>query len=259
MRIIAIIQARLGSTRLSGKVLLDLKGKTVLEQVIDRVRASRFIDDVIIATTIIKEDLKIVKLCADHGIRVYCGSENDVLERYYETARLFGADHIVRITSDCPMIDPSIIDDVIDLHLKEKADYTSNTLKETYPDGQDVEIFTFMSLKNAWKNAKLTSEREHVTPYIRNNPEFKLVNMECGEDMSNKRWTLDNSEDYEFIKIIFENLYDKNPLFSMEEIVKLINEKPEIERINENIDRNEGYKKSLREDRLLNSDNIQEK
>lgn len=256
--ILGIIQARMGSTRLPGKVLLDLEGKTVLEHVIDRVKASRFIDDIIIATTISKEDLKIVKLCAGLGISVYCGSENDVLERYYETARLFGADQVVRITSDCPMIDPSVIDAVIDLHLREKADYSSNTLKETYPDGQDVEIFTLGSLKNAWKNAKLASEREHVTPYIRKNPEYKLVNIEYGKDMSNKRWTLDNSEDYEFIKIIFEYLYGKNPLFGMEEILKLIDEKPEIERINENIVRNEGYKKSLREDRLLNLDNLQE-
>jgi spore coat polysaccharide biosynthesis protein SpsF len=115
-----------------------------------------------------------------------------------------------------------------------------------------------VSLKNAWKNAKLASEREHVTPYIRKNPEYKLVNMECRKDMSNKRWTLDNLEDYEFIKIIFENLYGKNPLFGMEEILTFIDEKPEIERINENIVRNEGYKKSVREDRLLNLDNIQE-
>jgi len=156
------------------------------------------------------------------------------------------------------MIDPLVINDVIDLHLRENADYTSNTLKETYPDGQDVEIFTFMSLKNAWKNAKLASEREHVTPYIRKNPAYKHISVECRKDMSNKRWTLDNSEDNEFIKIIFESLYDKNPLFGMEEILKLIDEKPEIERINENIVRNEGYKKSLREDRLLNLDNLQE-
>jgi len=258
MKIIALIQARRGSTRLPGKVLLDLEGKTVLEHVIDRVSASRFINDVIIATTVRKEDLNIVKLCADLGISVYCGSVDDVLDRYYETARLFGADHIVRITSDCPMIDPSVIDDVIGLHLRENADYTTNTLKETYPDGQDVEIFTFGSLKNSWKNAKLASEREHVTPYIRKSPEYKLVNMECRKNLSNKRWTLDNSEDYEFIKIIFENLYGRNPLFGMEEILKFIDEKPEIERINENIVRNEGYKKSLREDRLLNLDNIQE-
>jgi len=131
-------------------------------------------------------------------------------------------------------------------------------LKETYPDGQDVEIFTFGSLKNAWKNAKLASEREHVTPYITKNPSFKHVNLECRKDMSNKRWTLDNSEDYKFIQIIFESLYDKNPLFSMEEILNFIHEKPEIERINQDIVRNEGYKKSLREDRLLKLNDIQE-
>ena len=130
MKIIAIIQARLGSTRLPGKVLLDLEGKTVLEHVIRRVKSSKLVTDVIVATTINKADLKIVKLCANLGINVYCGSEDDVLDRYYQTARLFKADHIVRITSDCPLIDPLLIDEVITLHMQENADYTSNTIKE---------------------------------------------------------------------------------------------------------------------------------
>ncbi len=256
MKIIAIIQARLGSTRLPGKVLLDLEGRTVLEQVIERVKSSRFINEVIVATTINKEDLEIVKLCASLGISLYCGSVDDVLDRYYQAARLFKADHIVRITSDCPMIDPKIIDDVITLHLRENADYTSNTLKETYPDGQDTEIFTFNALKEAWKNANLASEREHVTPYIRKNPAFKLLNLESKINLSKKRWTLDNPEDYEFIKIIYENLYYKKPLFNMDDILDFIAENPEIEKINQSIIRNKGYLKSLKEDKTLNLKNI---
>lgn len=259
MNIAAVIQARLGSTRLPGKVLLDLEGKRVLERVIERVKSGNLIDDVIVATTIKKEDLKIVKLCADIGISVYCGSEDDVLDRYYQAARLFKIEHIVRITSDCPLIDPDIIDEVINLHLGEKADYTSNTLKETYPDGEDVEVITFEALRKAWRDSSLASEREHVTPYIRKNPDkFKLANLECSEKLYQKRWTLDNPEDYEFIKIVYKNLYNRNPIFGMGEILEFLNERPEIEKINKMIKRNEGYLKSLKEDKTLNLDYIKE-
>lgn len=258
MKIIAIIQARLGSTRLPGKVLLDIEGRTVLEHVIRRVKSSKLVTDVIVATTINKDDLKIVKLCANLGISVYCGSEDDVLDRYYQTARLFGADHIVRITSDCPLIDHMLIDEVITLHVQEKADYTSNTLKETYPDGEDIEVFTFAALKEAWKKANLSSEREHVTPYIRKNPAFKLANLEYKKDLSHKRWTLDNPEDYDFIKSIYKNIYIKNPDFGMEEILKFIDKNPVVEKINQHINRNEGYLKSLKEETTLNLEDIKE-
>lgn len=254
MNTIAIIQARLGSTRLPGKVLLDLEGKPVLEHVIERVKSSKNTQDVVVATTINKDDLEIVKLCANLGISVYCGSEDDVLDRYYQAARLFKAEHIVRITSDCPMIDPKIIDNLIALHLQESADYTSNTLTETYPDGQDVEVVTFGALKQVWKSANLASEREHVTPYILNNPHiFKCVNLEYKKNLSQKRWTLDNPEDYEFIKIVYKNLCNKNQLFGMEEILEFIKETPDIEEINQHIARNEGYLKSRREDKIMDS------
>lgn len=257
--IIAIIQARVGSTRLPRKVLLDLEGKTVLEHVIERVRASKLPNDIIVATTINKDDLEIVKLCTNQDISVYCGSENDVLDRYFQASRLFEADHIVRITSDCPLIDPKLIDDVITLHLNEKADYTSNTIKRTFPDGEDVEVFSYEALKKAWEMATLTSEREHVTPYIWKNPGiFKLANLTCEENISHKRWTLDNPEDYEFIKMIYRNLYNKKRLFDMEAILKFVNENPETEKINQHNSTNEGYLKSLREDKTLNLDYLKE-
>lgn len=260
MTIIAIIQARTGSTRLPGKVLLDLQGKTVLEHVIDRVKMSRHINKIVVATTIRNEDLEIVKLCANLGTNVYCGSENDVLDRYYQAAKLFKADNIVRITSDCPVIDPKIIDDVVTVHLTNNADYTSNTLKETYPDGLDVEVFTFSSLKTAWGGAKLASDREHVTPYIRNNPDiFKHVSLEYKEDLSQKRWTLDNAEDLDFLRLIYKYLYRKDQLFNMDDILKLIGKKPEIEKINQHIIRNEGYFKSRREDKTLDLDYMEDK
>ena len=259
MSTIAIIQARMGSTRLPGKVLLNLEDKTVLEHVVNRVRFSKHVDDVVVATTISKDDLRIVELCANLGISVYCGSEDDVLDRYYQAAKLFKADNIVRITSDCPVIDPKIIDDVITAHLKNNADYTSNTFKETYPDGQDVEVFTFAALRAAWKSAKLASEREHVTPYIRSNPNiFKYASLEYTEDISQKRWTLDNAEDLEFLRLVYKYLYSKNSLFGMDDILALISEKPEIETINQHIIRNEGYLKSQREDETLDIDDIEE-
>lgn len=255
--IIAIIQARTGARRLPGKVLLGLEGKSVLWHVINRVRRSKNIEETIVATTMLKCDLEIVKFCSGSGVRVYCGSENDVLDRYYQAARLVGASHIVRITADCPMIDYRIIDDVVALHLKGKNDYTSNVMEESYPDGEDVEIFTFESLKKAWANARLSSEREHVTAYIRNHPEkFKLFNLKYPEDLSDKRWTLDEENDYKFIRLIYSKIYKRNRFFGMKEILKLLDEHPEYEYMNNRIKRNEGYLKSLREDKIIKMDYI---
>lgn len=259
MDMLAIIQARTGSTRLPDKVLLDLEGKTVLEHVINRAKASRYISDVFVGTSIKKADLKIAGLCAELEVNVFCGSEDDVLDRYYQAARLVRPKHVVRITADCPVIDPSVVDKVIELHIKENADYTSNTFGETYPDGQDVEVFTFEALKESWKKATLASEREHVAPYMRNHPEiFRQASLNYKENLSNKRWTLDNREDYEFLKIIFRNLYPQKPLFGMDDMLDFLGKNPEVEWINMHIMRNEGYAKSLREDRMLDPENIGE-
>lgn len=251
---LAIIQARIGSTRLPGKVLLDLEGKTVLEHVVNRVCRSRLITEVFVATTILKEDMRIVKLCSDRDFRVFCGSEEDVLDRYYQAAKLIKPDNIVRITADCPMIDSVVIDKVVKKHIEENADYTTNTLTETYPDGEDVEVFTLGSLEKAWSETILKSEREHVTPYIRKNDEiFKLLNVYNNTDLSSKRWTLDNHDDYEFIKIVFSKLYQKNNFFGMIDVFELLETNPEIEKINSHITRNEGYKKSLNNDGIFHN------
>jgi len=252
MNTVAIIQARISSTRLPGKVLKKIEGKTVLEHVVNRVKAAKNINDVVVATTVKKEDLKIVKLCSNLGISIFCGSEDDVLDRYYQTARLFKAEHIVRITSDCPLIDPMVIDKVIELYFKKNADYATNTMPEIFPDGLDTEIFSFKTLKIAWENAKLLSEREHVTPYIRKNPNiFKIVNLKCEYNLNDKRWTLDEPEDFKFIKIIYKNLYSDDSLFGMEKILNFLKRYPKIEEINKNIIRNEGYSKSLKKDNII--------
>jgi spore coat polysaccharide biosynthesis protein SpsF (cytidylyltransferase family) len=251
MKIWAIIQARLGATRLPGKVLLKLNGRTVLEHVIARVLKAKTINGVVVATTVNKEDLSIVHLVSGKGISVYCGSSEDVLDRYYQAARLFNIEHVIRITADCPVIDPKIIDRVVSDYFKKQADYCSNTLRETFPDGQDVEVFSFKALTIAWRNAKLSSEREHVTPYIRKRAKlFKLVSYENKIDLSKKRWTLDRIEDYRLLKILFQHLYKNNSFFGMQEIINFLKENSDLEKINGFIVRNEGYLKSLKQEKI---------
>ncbi len=252
MKIVAIIQARMNASRLPGKVLKDLAGKTVLSHVIERVKAAQSVNEVIVATTVNKEDDPVERLCESLKIKFFRGSQDDVLDRFYNTAKMFQADCVLRITADCPLIDPLVIDKVVGVHLANNADYTANTLKETYPDGEDVEIFSFIALEKAWNEAKLSSEREHVTPYIRKHPGFfKLINVECESDLSRKRWTLDNQEDLDFIKKVYDALYCDNKIFMMKEILGFLAKHPELEMINKNIERNQGYKKSLENDFIV--------
>jgi spore coat polysaccharide biosynthesis protein SpsF len=252
MSITAIIQARVSSTRLPGKVLLQLEGKSVLEHVVNRIKACTSVSDIYVATSINADDDAIVKICKEMNINIYRGSLEDVLDRYYQAANLTQAKHIIRITADCPMIDPTIVEQVIKSHLDEKADYTSNIISETFPDGEDVEIFTVDTLVDAWENAKLTSEREHVTLYIRNHPEkFKLNSVSNNINLGKKRWTIDNPEDYEFLKVIFANLYHHNNCFGMTEILTFLKRNPDIESINAGVKRNEGLAKSLRQDKII--------
>ena len=247
INVLAIIQARVGSTRLPNKVLMPLGDKTVIEQVIERVSRSKYIDEIVVATSIEKNNLLLIKLCSEKNIRVFAGSEEDVLDRFYQVAKLIKPKHIVRITADCPLHDPYIIDSVINKHIKIKVDYTSNTDPPTYPDGLDVEVFTFGSLKIAWENAKLLSQREHVTPYIRESERFSKFNVRNDNDLSELRWTLDEQRDYDMIKQVYDN-FPASSFFSFEEILELIESKPELAKINSDIIRNEGYIKSLNND-----------
>lgn len=258
MKVLAIIQARVNSTRLPGKVLMKIDDKTMLEHVIDRVMGAKLVDDVVVATTLNKSDIPIVKICADKNVRVFCGSEEDVLDRFYQAAKIIEAENILRITADCPIIDPVNIDEVIKKHLESGADYTGNTVgKETYPDGQDAEIFNFESLKKSWKKAILTSEREHVTQYIKKNDTiFNIAAVMSKVDLSDHRWTVDDKEDLEFIRAINKNLYGKNKLFGMRDVLELIAKDPGLSKINYHIERNEGLKKSLNNDKNISIDDI---
>lgn len=241
----------MGASRLPGKVLKDLVGKPVLWHVLHRVGRSTLIDEAVVATTCEKDDLAIVKYCAALGIRVFVGSENDVLDRYYQTARLLEPDNIVRITADCPLHDAEVIDSVIDRHIKEDNDYTSNILKETFPDGLDCEIMKFSVLEEAWRKARLVSEREHVTQYIIKSNRYKKGNVISEINRADERWTLDTEQDYMFIKRIYYELYDANNEFGARDVYALLKNKPELKEINNGIVRNEGLLKSLANDHVV--------
>lgn len=250
IKIAVIIQARMGSKRLPKKVLTEIEGNSMLWHLINRLKHSKHDPEIIIATTISEEDKDILKLAEDLGIKSFAGSIDDVLDRFYQTAAKYNPEIIVRITADCPLMDPEVFDKVVQFFLDGEFDYTTNTLPSTYPDGLDVEVFTFKALEKAWKEARLSSEREHVTPYIRKHPDiFKLGNIKNEIDLSSLRWTVDEKEDLQFVREIYKNLYSKKKVFLMNNILELLKEKPELMKINNQFMRNEGYIKSLKEDR----------
>lgn len=251
MKITAIIQARMTSTRLPGKVLMDLNGVPMLRQVIARVDAAGTIDQIVVATTVNATDDAVAEYCEANGIHFFRGSESDVLDRYYQAARHFGADIVVRLTADCPLLDPLVIDRVVRAFLSGEYDYVSNTIDVSYPDGLDTEVFSFPALERAWREAKLTSEREHVTSYIWKHPGlFRLSNVKHEKDFSKLRWTVDEPQDLEFVRMIYQH-FSSGQAFGMEQIISLLQDHPELHEINADFERNEGYQKSLKEDNIF--------
>lgn len=239
MKIIAIIQARMGSTRLPGKVLKKVKNRMLLEYQLERIHQSQLLDDIVIATTKKEKDKMIVDFCNDRDIHVFQGSEDNVLERYFHAAKEYGADVIVRLTSDCPLIDPELIDEAIRLYLESKnnVDYASNTLVRSYPRGLDIEVFSFKALKQSYQQAILESEKEHVTPYIYNHPEkFKFVNLESLEDYSFHRWTVDTEEDFELVKRIIKETYPHTKDIKWKDIIKIMEQNPSWIEINAHVE-----------------------
>ncbi len=245
-----IIQARLGSTRLPQKVLLKLdENNSTLFYVINQLKNCKKLDKIVIATTNLDEDIIIEDFSKKINIPCFRGSEKDVLDRYYNCAKKFGFDIIIRVTSDCPLIDPEIVDKIIENFDSNNEDYISNTLKNTFPKGLDVEVFTFSALEQAWKESKLPSEREHVTLFLRNNLKFKVKNYENIEDLSTIRCTLDRIEDLEFIREIVKRV-SKRPIL-MRDIIDIIKQEPHLKKINQHIDPNEGMIKSKHEDEIF--------
>jgi len=238
MKVVAIIQARMGSSRLPGKVMRLLHGKSVLAHVVERVSACNEVDDVVVATTDQGQDRKVVMECMKLGVNYYRGSEDDVLDRYYQSAQLYKADIIVRVTSDCPLFDPKVLDAMLGVFkasLKDsrKVDYLSNTQERTFPRGLDAEIITFSTLEKVWQEAEKLYEREHVTPYIYENPNlFNIMEFQSPQNYSSMRWTLDTQEDWCFIKSVFDNCYSSNEIFSTEAVLDLLKKFPHLQRIN---------------------------
>jgi len=246
MSLAVFIQARMGSTRLPGKILRKLGGQETLAHVVDRARAAD-VGEVFVLTTMGPEDLPVVAWCASRGVRVSCGSSGDVLDRFWQCARHIEADHVLRVTADCPLLDPEVVRLVVERHLGTGADYTSNTLVETYPDGLDCEAFTRAALERSWNEGRLPSEREHVTPYLKKHPElFRLESVVHSEDLNHLRWTIDTPADEAFLDGVFRALGDG--VFGMDRVLELLRVRPELAGINAGQIRNEGYLKSVRED-----------
>jgi spore coat polysaccharide biosynthesis protein SpsF len=235
MKVEAIIQARMTSTRLPGKVLKDISGEPMLRHLLDRLRSTNTIDNVILAIPHSKQNDKLENLAKELKLPCFRGSEDDVLSRYYEAAVEFGMEAIVRITSDCPLIDPWITDTVIAAHLNSNADYTSN---KGFPRGLDTEVFNFDALNRAYKEAKQNYEREHVTPYIYLHPEiFKLKSVEATGKLRRPdlRLTVDTEEDLRLIREIFKRLYRDGRIFYTEDVIDLLDKHPELVAINAHV------------------------
>lgn len=252
MRYSAMIQARYGSSRLPGKILMNMGGKPVLQRVIERVQRSQYIDEAIVVTSVDKQNLPVLRLCADLGVQVFAGAEDDVLDRYYQMAKLIKPDYVVRVTADCPCYDWSILDQAIE-SMTPETDYLAD-FGETLPDGLDIEIIKFSALKIAWQKANLASEREHVTQYIRKHPEeFRHRNFTCPfGSLGYFRWTLDEQEDFVLIEKIYNHFLSMGREdFLTQDILEFISANPGLSKINAKYARNEGLAKSLLEDKIV--------
>ena len=249
---ICIVQARMGSSRLPGKVLLPLMGETVLWHIYQRLNIIDEIQNTVIATSTEAQDEKIVSYCESRAIPVHRGSENDVLDRFYKAASAFKADAVVRITADCPLVDPQIITKLISTFRGGSFDHcgiaagagVANDEKiNRYPDGLDAEIFTMKSLKDAWTESTKTLHREHVTPFIWQQPDrYELGKLACDQgDLGQHRWTLDNQEDYELISWIYEHLHSESSQFGMNDVLELLATHPEKQQLNKHLIGKEGY------------------
>ncbi|PWT90725.1 MAG: acylneuraminate cytidylyltransferase [Acidobacteria bacterium] len=239
MKTLVIVQARTGSTRLPGKVLMQVAGKTLLEHQLRRIRTASTPLELVIATTRQAEDDPIEELCRRLDVKCFRGHSNDLLDRHFEAARMYKAETVVKIPSDCPLIDPAVIDHVLShYHLHSTDyDYCSNLHPATYPDGNDVEVIPFTVLELAWQESILPFEREHTTPYIWDQPDlFRITNVAwpTGLDYSmSHRWTLDYPEDFRFIEAIYNELWSETKIFTLEDILELLTRKPELAEMNQ--------------------------
>ncbi|WP_218645598.1 cytidylyltransferase domain-containing protein [Winogradskyella forsetii] len=250
IKTVLITQARTGSTRLPGKVMKAVNGKTLLQIHLERLKKCTKVSKIIVATTVEEADKIIYDNAKKWGYEVSRGSESDVLDRFYQALKTENADWVVRVTSDCPLLDPSLVDDIITYAHANDLDYISNGLVETFPDGQDVEVFKFSALEIAWKNSKLKSEREHVTPYIRNNADgkgeniFTTINFPSEKDYAHIRMTVDEPRDFDLIEHLIQKLGTEKTWLEYTDYIIAQN----LTKLNAGIIRNEGFLKSLKKD-----------
>lgn len=243
---LAVIQARASSSRLPGKVLKPILGRPMLARQIERLQRCTRIDRLIVATSTDSSDDAVEAVALAVGVDVWRGSLDDVLERFLGAARAYGAADVVRLTGDCPLTDPEVVDAVIELYRSAAVDYASNVAPPTYPDGLDVEVVSLAALERADREATRKPHREHVTLYIREHgDQFRLANLAAEHDLSHLRWTVDNPEDFEFVEAVYRDLYPHNPAFSTADILALFERHPELGHGNAHIARNEGLKASL--------------
>lgn len=256
-KVVAILQARMSSTRLPGKVLKPILSEPMLAHQIKRLNRCQHIEQLVVATSDSTEDQAIARLCQQLNIACYAGSLDNVLDRFYQAARQYQADIVVRLTGDCPLADAQIIDNVITMHIEQGNDYTSNVEPATFPDGFDVEVFNMSQLTSAWENASKPSELEHVTPYIRNTLAQKKDNYTSAIDYSQYRLTVDEPNDFALVKSIYQALGPHGQYFDAEQIYQLLATKPELVLVNQGIVRNEGYIKSIAKEQNSVSSTIQ--
>lgn len=252
MTVIALLQARTSSTRLPGKVLKPLLGEPMILRQIERLRRVRNIDRLMVVTSDSPSDDALAACCVGAGVEVFRGSLDDVLDRFYSAVKEIRPEHVVRLTADCPLTDPEVIDAVIDFYRSGDYDYASNVLQPTFPDGLDIEVFRFSVLEAIAREATLPSQREHVTSFIYQHPErFRLGGFTYGKDLSSLRWTVDEPSDLMFVEAIYGALYHDNPVFAMADVLQLLAQQPQLMEINSGQVRNAGYLKSLVQDEQL--------
>ncbi len=240
----AILQGRLGSSRLPGKVLLPLKGKPVMQHVYERILNCRNVDRIIIATSIEAKDDPIAALFENLGALVFRGSESDPLDRYYKAAVHYDVSHVVRVMADCPLVDPEVVDEVVSTYFEGHHDFCC--LGGEFPVGLDTTVYSFKALEQCWREARLKSEREHLFPYITSHPELFDIGV-CSKEMghSHLRWTMDHESDYQFLKSVYEALYKPGRVFLSQDVLKLVEKRPQLATINRGISRDEGIKKAV--------------
>ncbi len=246
-KITAFLQGRMGSTRLPGKVMMPLRGKPIIQCVFDRLLQCECVDDIIIATSLLSEDDIIADHFISQGIKVFRGSPEDPLDRYYNAAKYYGKTHVMRAMADCPFIDPNLIDQLAKVYFS--AGYDFCHLVGEFPSGLDTTVFTAGCLEKTWKEAKKRSEREHITPYMTNNPNlFKIGAYEPLHGLYHHRWVVDHPEDYEFAKAVYRGLEQLGDAFRWEDILKFLEQRPEVFALNSEIKRDEGFLKSVAQD-----------